>query len=442
MANGFATSTDPFIQALQSRTMATPVPTSDTPITTRSAQIDTTRPGAQQPQPQPVPAPTPAPGIQDAVVGAVADHLITPAATITPATIPTTVSGALPVPEIVSASRVPATAPGIIGGPVVGTAAGVAGVVGMADIINRFDETDRTIGGVARGVGQGAASGAAVGNLVAGPVGAGIGAVIGGITGIVGTLTNSGRHVDHERRSSFRDAISTTPLTTTNQTFFQRPQGLGGRIKEDAIAANMAPGQEFNPTGTYVRTAKGKFFDVSGERGRAGYNVDPTRPFVDQAIGWVAPIAEILTGGDPMLSTAFAGYLANAAMSDAETMEGVRANALKFFGDLGFSPEDATKALGELQQAGKITQQEMDAMVNSIGTMIKGDPNLYVTQPIAAISQAVIEPDQAPVPMPRGGLGGAEPTPMPTPRGGAPGALPVTERQQADSLTDRILQRR
>lgn len=121
-----------------------------------------------------------------------------------------------------------------------------------------------------------------------------------------------------------------------------------------------------------------KIVNASGEGTHRNYNVDTTNSLAAQAVGWANPLARIVSGGDKKLTSDFAGYLANAAMSNANgDPEVVRANLNKIMTDMGFTPTDVLAGLEALKQSldeKQMTQEEYDAAVYGLHTLANGMP--------------------------------------------------------------------
>lgn len=190
-------------------------------------------------------------------------------------------------------------------------------------------------------------------------------AAAGGLAGMV----TSGKHKDQYARDEVRAAMKEKGIIDENY-------GL-----------ELYDGTKFN-----IGLDGGARPEYSFSGGRRPYEVNAENQFSGQAVGWANPLAYILTGGDRKLSTDYAGYFANASMSNAQTIEGVRANMLKFMENMKLTPEMATQQIDQLLSAGKISEQEAAAFRNGLGTLIAGDPKQYVMQSVAEMEQSTPAP--------------------------------------------------
>jgi hypothetical protein len=279
-----------------------------------------------------------------------------------------------------------------------------AGALGARDLYQNWGQRQ----GPVRGAVSGAATGAAIGSAVPGVgtlIGGGVGALLGGAAGLLKT----GKHEDQVKRDGLRASL----------------QGMG--FLDEKFNVSLADGSKFN---VGVDGGHREPNGVSG--GRRAFEVNTENPLHTQAVGWANPIAEIMSGGDDKLRSDFAGYLANAAMSNADGHEGVRANMLNFLAKAGLDAGSATQKLAELKTAGRITEEEYGAYINGLGTMFKGDSKLYVSGPIPPQAQVQAPSSPAPMSAPPGQTQqlstGAPPpqgppVPMPRPFAGTSGSM-------------------
>lgn len=246
----------------------------------------------------------------------------------------------------------------------VGIAAGqVAGTYGMYDLLSQ----DNVKPGA--GAAQGAASGAAIGS-VGGVYGMAIGAVVGGIIGAIKGHTGSGKGDEQRGRDMMRNVLENAPVqggegATTN--FFFKPEGS----KYHHVL--LADGSSYN----VGRDIGEELVGVDGSEHFA-FNIDPNNKMGAQTVGWVMPLAIALGGENSKIVQDLTGYLSNAAMSNAETLEGVRANVLSFMDQLGWDAGELTQQLASILEAGKITQEQYDSMIHSLGVLTGGYSDLYV----------------------------------------------------------------
>lgn len=184
------------------------------------------------------------------------------------------------------------------------------------------------------------------------------------IGGMLGGMFGSGKDKDQMGRDQVRKAM-------------QQQGGI-----DEAFNVSLADGTKFNiglDGGGVIKTKSGK--EISP------YNVDTDNPFAHQSVAWADPIAAILTGGDPKLRSDFAGYFTNAAMSNANTLEGVRANILNIMAAHKLDFATARQAVDSMLAAGKIDQQTRDIYMNSLGIIESGDAKRYDTRTVQQVQQ-------------------------------------------------------
>lgn len=258
-------------------------------------------------------------------------------------------------------------------GSVLGTVGGVAGAVGIGDLLANSQKGNH-LGATA----QGAASGAAIGNAVAGPAGAVPGAVIGGTLGLVKSFEGG-----KSERQIARD-------------------GIRNGLQNIGIA--------FIPEGTvdhHIQLADGSLFNIGKDGGSSfvsfdgtgevknGYEVDWTNPVSDIAAGAVNPLFNILTGG---LSSENGGdsisSLVNGVMSNANgNPEIVLDNVRKLYNDAGITPDVAFAKVNQLYASGRISREEALAYQNAINETFDTTVISPTSGPLSlgAIEQSVVD---------------------------------------------------
>lgn len=112
--------------------------------------------------------------------------------------------------------------------------------------------------------------------------------------------------------------------------------------------------------------ADGSKYDIGKDGSTQAYNVDLKGEMSHQAIGWANPLAEVMSGGDPKLRENFAGYFANAGMSNAKTLDDVKANILAIAEKTGMSQEQIQEAL---KASTTLSEPDKAAMMNGVGTL-------------------------------------------------------------------------
>ncbi len=227
----------------------------------------------------------------------------------------------------------------------VGGALGFAGAAYSAyGLISNFGKSDPVTGAL-----QGAATGAYIGSVVPGIgtlIGGAIGAVAGGILGCIKT----GKHKDQIARDNVRDFLQERGILNADYQL-QLADGSMYDIGKDGGFTL------FNTDGTT----------------RHGYDVDFKNPLAGQVVGWIQPLASLLTGGNKKLKDDFTGYFTNAALSNATDLESARANVLKLYQQSQATPEIMVQGMTALTQNGGISQQELPAYVGGLQDLFRSD---------------------------------------------------------------------
>lgn len=225
--------------------------------------------------------------------------------------------------------------------------------------------------------------------LATNPVG--LAADIGAQAGLWGTK----KHHDQVLRDRMRTALREQGATT---------------VIDGADHVILADGTLFNigkdGGDTYTTFDPTAVIDDSGTGKLKGYNVDASNPLAQQSVGFLNPFAFLASGGDDKAASDLAGYLSNAAMSNANgDIEVARQNALAMYENTykgikeqlaqqsGGSPDQYDTrelAIGSLQaihDMGRITTGELQAFINGVNqtyglaplsssdTPIEQDPN-------------------------------------------------------------------
>lgn len=212
---------------------------------------------------------------------------------------------------------------------------------GAYQLASDFGERDPKGGAIA-----GAQIGGGVGFFFGGPgVGAAIGATVGGLIGNIKT----GKHIDQKNRDRFRSGL----------------QELG-LIDEDH-RVQFSDGSVFD----MGKDGGARLINHDGQGNRPFYDADPTSPFGHQAVGWVNPLAVTLARGNVKLANDFAGYFANAVMTDSQSLEEVRLKVVELYQQAGISTKEMLEALNALRKEGKITNEELAAFAVGLDTVFK-----------------------------------------------------------------------
>lgn len=214
-------------------------------------------------------------------------------------------------------------------GSTLGTAIPIAGgLYGGYQLYNNLSDNRKDPGG---GAMAGAATGAAIGSFVPG-IGTLAGALIGGVGGAA--LGSFGGNKDKDQLA--RDAV--------------RKQ-----MKETGF---LGSGEgDYN-----LQLADGSMFDIGKDGETKNYNVDFSRAGVDGVVRASDPLAAIMTGGDRKLTSDYAGYFTNAAMSSGDPLENVRAQYAK----AGLDHSSAYGNVWNLFNAGKLDAARRDGYLDSL----------------------------------------------------------------------------
>lgn len=218
---------------------------------------------------------------------------------------------------------------------------GIGAAYSLYSLYRDFGKTTPLVSGM-----QGATIGAYAGSIFPG-VGTVIGGVVGFAAGAVLGLFNTKKHPEHIARDNMRTAL----------------QSAGFLDKDQNIT--LADGSKYSFATDGKKTLTGL-----DNATRFGYQVDFANPLSSQAIGWMQPLAEVMTQGNQKLKTDLLGYMVNAATSNAKSEEDVRANVISIYQQSKLNPEDVIAGLSELLQNGKIKEDNIPAYLNGIQTLV------------------------------------------------------------------------
>lgn len=210
-------------------------------------------------------------------------------------------------------------------------------LTGVVDLVANWGKSTP-----AQGAMSGAAIGAALGSVIPGlgtAVGGAVGALAGGLLGSVKT----GKHQDQKARDLVRAAMVE-----------------GGFLTSD-YKLPLANGQEYN-----MGYDGGPKSELGGRR---PFEVDFNAPLAAQSVAWINPIADLITGGDEKLKTDFAGYLANAAMTGAQSLQDVAKNIAGIMERLKVTPELLQKWVIHSAEAGKYSEHDTKVHLGSVASL-------------------------------------------------------------------------
>ena len=223
--------------------------------------------------------------------------------------------------------------------PMVGAAIGAYTLYQMGQ---RWGEGRRDTTSVVSNTAGGALAGAAVGNQVGGYYGAAVGAVVGAIYGFASTYIRAGKHKDQLARDAVRGSLQELKLI------------------DDDYQITLADGSKWD-----MGKDGGKRDQADGTN-RRPYEVNFENPLAAEAVSLANPLATILVGGNEKLTSDFAGYLANAAMSNAKSGEDVLNNIMAFYKQLNVGAAEMLDGIEKLKADGKISQNQYDVYRSSV----------------------------------------------------------------------------
>jgi hypothetical protein len=136
----------------------------------------------------------------------------------------------------------------------------------------------------------------------------------------------------------------------------------------DALVTNGVLDKDFKLT-----LADGSTYDMGIDGGpkqelggRRPYEIDMSNPLAKYAISWMNPIIELFAQGDPKIKSDFVGYFANAAMSNAHSLDDVRNNVNLFMQKFGLTNDSLANAIVANAKAGRLSPEVAAAYLNGI----------------------------------------------------------------------------
>lgn len=214
--------------------------------------------------------------------------------------------------------------------------AGIAGgILGAADIATNWGRSTP-----AQGAASGTAVGAAIGTMFTPGIGTAIGAAIGAVAGgLLGSI-KTGKHRDQKMRDAVRTFLVDNGILGTDYSI-----GLA-----DGSRWNI--GRDGGPKG-----------DLGGRR---PFEVDMSNPMAKYAISWMNPVIALVSQGNQKIQSDFTGYFANAALSNAKTLDDVRANVASIMTQFGVDDESLAKATIASYNAGALDEATARPYLNGI----------------------------------------------------------------------------
>jgi len=236
------------------------------------------------------------------------------------------------------------------------------------------------LGGGAAGYAIGGAPGAAIGSYVGKPIGRDIGTAFDddrrlskkdrkiygglGVSGLVGNPLGIG-------------AAGLLAVDKLSQVF---GSGKSGQQKERDQYRGAMKDIGMLDKDYMLKMEGGQQYNLGRERdpayGFRTYETRQDRPFQGAVIGFVNPLAYILTGGNEF-TPQLANKLANAASNTANDLRAAYRNVLEIYARAGISPDDARAAINQLAESGKIDEHTKNVFNDTIDQLSGGrDPNL------------------------------------------------------------------
>lgn len=235
------------------------------------------------------------------------------------------------------------------------------GVIGAINIAMNWGKSTP-----AQGAASGTAVGAAIGTAICPGAGTAIGAAIGMFVGGCLGAIHSGKHKDQIVRDRVRSVL------------------VENNVLDSNYRLALADGSTYN-----MGRDGGKKADLGGLR---PYEVNVNNPLATYAVSWVNPLVDLMFPGNQKIKTDFAGYFANAALSNATDLDGVRANVAAFMQRMGLNDQQLAQAIIQRAQAGQIPSDVAQAYLNGINERL--NPNFQLPQqaPITTPTPAVSAP--------------------------------------------------
>jgi hypothetical protein len=212
----------------------------------------------------------------------------------------------------------------------------VGGAVGALNLALNWGKSSPSAGAA-----SGVAVGATIGSFIGGPgIGTAIGAALGLVGGALIGAIKVGKHGDQQVRDVARNALVQSNILDQN---YQLPLADGSMYN---MGLDGGPKSELG--------------------GRRPFEVDTDNPLAAYALSWVNPLVELLFQGNQKLITDFTGYFANAALSNATSLDTVRDNVNFFLKHFGISDQQLAEAVVAQAKNGLIPEQRAASYLNGI----------------------------------------------------------------------------
>jgi outer membrane lipoprotein SlyB len=229
----------------------------------------------------------------------------------------------------------------------------LGGIIGVADIAINWGRSTPT-----KGAASGTAVGATIGTMICpGPgtaIGAAIGAMAGGLLGCIKT----GKHADQKVRDQVRSYLQERGVIDANYTI------------------GLANGSRFN-----IGYDGGPKAELGGRR---PYETDMSNPLTKYAVSWLNPVVAFLSQGNQKIQSDFVGYLANAALSNAKSIDDLKANVNSIIKQFGLDDKSILTGISDAVKSGSIDKEIGAAWINGIrertDSKFKGDAQVKETK--------------------------------------------------------------
>lgn len=225
-----------------------------------------------------------------------------------------------------SAIATGATATGASAASAWSSAAGwMQGIMGAANIALSWGRSSP-----AAGASSGMAVGATIGTCIAPGIGTAIGAAVGAFAGgLLGSI-KTGKHKDQVARDQVRGFLQQTG------------------VLDPSYSIKLADGSLYN-----IGIDGGPKAEFGGRR---PYETDPNNPLTKYAVSWMNPIMDLVSQGNEKIKTDFVGYFANAALSNARSLNDVRQNVNAIISQFGISDEAVAQTVIQAANSGQLDQ--------------------------------------------------------------------------------------
>jgi hypothetical protein len=244
----------------------------------------------------------------------------------------------------------------------------LGGIMGAVDIAVNWGRSTPT-----KGAASGSAVGATIGTMIAPGLGTAIGAALGAIGGgLLGSI-KIGKHADQKLRDQVRALLVEKGVLDQNYTI-----GLADGSRFD-IGYDGGPKKQLG--------------------GRRPYETDPANPHTKYAVSWLNPIVAFLSQGNQKVQTDFVGYLANAAVSNAKSINDVKANVTTIMKQFGLNDAKLVKGITQAAEAGELPAEEAKAWLSGVrertSPEFKGNLQRVPREREQAQELEIQEPEQA-----------------------------------------------